>query len=768
MPVTAEQVQILYEISMSIGTSLELRKMVKTALSAYLKKLNCFVGSVLQLTEDKTGKLKYKKVYSIPRNVETIDAYNEAINTFILSGEESYNKNFSELLPYSYTHSSGQHCYIMNLPGFGILFLATGGKQFDDYIINSIHQLNSKFANACLACVQNEALHISEEKYRCIFNSIQDVYAEVNVASGTILEITPSIKRVSGYSREEMIGQDISRFYAHPGQRMQLIQILSKQGTVNDYEVEMVSKSGQTRTLSFSVSLVKGQDAESAKIVGTMRDITARKETEQFIKSNKKRLDLALQGGQLGLWDWDIKTGTVHINDIYSTMLGYDDEEWKPDINTLNDLVHPESLSLVKEKLDKHLAGETEFFRSEHRVRTKQGTWIWVATRGQVVERDENGNALRMVGTQKDITESKNIFEELNENKKRLQTIFDSLPVGLVVVDPVKRRIIQSNPAAEKLLGRDGSELKKMDCLNTLCPEEGGETGCPAMKHKGTNYHQHECTLISADNLRIPIIKTAVQVTLAGRQVILESLMDITKLKEAEQALKEAIRMKSDFVSNVSHELRTPMASIMGFAGTILRDKNLDNETQLEFTRIIYEESQRLSRLIENILDIARIESGKINFKKQMAKLNLLIEEVVQTQLVLAQKKQIKLVTHIDENIPEIMATPDAIKQMALNLISNAIKFTDPGGKVELSLTANDGRIIFIVKDTGLGIPKDDLQKIFDKFYRVSRAKREDQGTGLGLAIVREIIDRHNGKIDVESEPGKGTTFKVSLPVTET
>ena len=144
MPVSAEQIQIFYEISMSIGASLNLRKMVKTALSAYLKKLNCAAGSVLQLTEGKEGKVEYHKVYSNPRNLEAIENYSEAINAFILSDNEAYNKNFLELLPYNYTHSGGQSCYIMELPDFGVLFLAAGGKQFDDYIINSIHQLNTK------------------------------------------------------------------------------------------------------------------------------------------------------------------------------------------------------------------------------------------------------------------------------------------------------------------------------------------------------------------------------------------------------------------------------------------------------------------------------------------------------------------------------------------------------------------------------------------------------------------------------------------------
>jgi len=240
---------------------------------------------------------------------------------------------------------------------------------------------------------------------------------------------------------------------------------------------------------------------------------------------------------------------------------------------------------------------------------------------------------------------------------------------------------------------------------------------------------------------------------------------DVTERKRAEQALKESVHIKTNFVSNVSHELRTPMASILGFAGTILRDKDMPDDTKMEFVGIINEEAQRLTRLIENVLDISKMEAGTIGYKMQTTHLEDVISEVIASQNVLAQKKDISLQFEIGKNLEPIKADSDAISQLAVNLISNAIKFTEPSGSVKVKLSKMGKTQIFEVSDTGLGIPEADIAKIFDKFYRVEREKRQDAGTGIGLAIVKEIADMHKAKLEVESAVGKGTTFRVILPL---
>jgi len=380
--------------------------------------------------------------------------------------------------------------------------------QDDDRMI--LEAIASLAANKLMRTLSIQQTEESERKYRNIFESIRDVYAEIEQPSGIIREISPSIEEFSGYSREELIGNPFSDYVAKPGLDPELMERLQAERTINDYEVTMVDKSGELRPVSFTLSLLQDDEGDSGRIVGTMRDISVR--------------------------------------------------------------------------------------------------------------------------------------------------------------------------------------------------------------------------------------------------------------KNAEIALQQSVQMKTNFVSNVSHELRTPMASILGFAGTILRDKKMPEDTRNEFIRIIYEEAQRLTRLIDNVLDISRMEAGTTKFEMHLTDLSTLLADVIETQQVLSGEKGISLSVSIQEDLPKIMGADDTLNQMIVNLVSNAIKFTDSGGEVVVKLTSEAGYVILSVADTGIGIPDGEMENIFDKFYRVENDKREDEGTGIGLAIVREIVEQHNGSIDVSSNPGEGTQFTVKLP----
>ncbi len=243
------------------------------------------------------------------------------------------------------------------------------------------------------------------------------------------------------------------------------------------------------------------------------------------------------------------------------------------------------------------------------------------------------------------------------------------------------------------------------------------------------------------------------------------SMRDVTVRKRAEKALLESDRMKSDFVSSVSHELRTPLASILGFSSTILRDKKMDAEVKEEFINIIYQESQRLSKLIEDILNISRIESGRVTYKLSKIIFEPIVTEIIEVHKIQADEKGIQIIKKFSNEPSEIFADPDAMKQVLSNLYGNAIKFTPDGGQIITKLYKENAHTIFELSDTGIGIPAQEQKKIFDKFYRVYRPGLEIKGTGLGLSIVKEILDAHNINIEIHSEENKGSTFRLFFPV---
>jgi signal transduction histidine kinase len=247
-----------------------------------------------------------------------------------------------------------------------------------------------------------------------------------------------------------------------------------------------------------------------------------------------------------------------------------------------------------------------------------------------------------------------------------------------------------------------------------------------------------------------------------GNPVAIEGLMrDVTVRKRAEEALLESDRIKSDFVSSVSHELRTPLASILGFSSTILRDKKMSEDVKEEFINIIYQESQRLSKLIEDILNISRIESGRVIYRLQKVDSKPIISEILEVHKIQAEEKDIDVFHKFADEPYEIFADPDALKQIFSNLFGNAIKFTPDGGQIRVRLKKFDSDVIIEISDTGIGIPDKEKEKVFEKFYRVYRPGLEIKGTGLGLSIVKEILDAHKAKIEIESEENKGTTIRV-------
>ncbi len=234
-------------------------------------------------------------------------------------------------------------------------------------------------------------------------------------------------------------------------------------------------------------------------------------------------------------------------------------------------------------------------------------------------------------------------------------------------------------------------------------------------------------------------------------------LQDITEEKRVET-------IKRDFVANVSHELRTPLASIKGYSETLLDGGMDDKDTLKEFLRVIDRHATRMSRLIDDLLTLSRLESHQMTIVSAPVDLKEIIQATTTGFEKQARDKGITISSRIPEGLPRASGDKDRLEQVLVNLLDNAIKYTQSGGRVRVAASSDDGAVRVDVTDTGIGIPADDIARIFERFYRVDKARsRELGGTGLGLAIVKHIIQGHNGRLYVESEPGKGSTFSFSI-----
>jgi len=390
---------------------------------------------------------------------------------------------------------------------------------------------------------------------------------------------------------------------------------------------------------------------------------------------------------------------------------------------------------------------------------------VTVETNDEVGELARTFNDMA-VKLKKSYTNLEKNLEELATEKELLSITLGGMSEGLIAVD-IDKRIILFNEVAENLCGWKFKEVegKLVDEVFQIINEQTEEPLENPIE-KALQSKEAECgtqydVLVSRDGSRCPVYVSAAPIRKTEGEVVgvVMVFRDVSYERELD-------RMKTDFVSSVSHELRTPLTSIKAYTETILNDKDMPEETRWNFMDVISEETNRLANLIEDLLEVSRIEAGTAKIELDTVDVTAIIEKVLTALKPLANKKNIELETHISNELPQLPADESKIESVITNLINNAIKFTPENGRVSISVeTANDQMSIRI-SDTGMGIPAEALPKIFNRFYRVYRPGKQIQGTGLGLSIVNKIVEMHNGRIEVESEVDRGTTFTVFIPLT--
>lgn len=230
--------------------------------------------------------------------------------------------------------------------------------------------------------------------------------------------------------------------------------------------------------------------------------------------------------------------------------------------------------------------------------------------------------------------------------------------------------------------------------------------------------------------------------------------------------LKKSEEMRKQFVANVSHELRTPITSIRSYAETLLDSEDLPRETEQQFLGVILNESDRMTNLVADLLTLSKFDAGSYEFHFARFSFERSLQDIYNATQLEAQKHEHDFTLEITSPLPEIVGDKARLEQVLINMVTNALKYTPDGGKITLCAGVSGKNVFASVRDNGIGIPEEDVDKVFDRFYRVDKARsRESGGTGLGLSIAKEIVSRHNGELTLESELGKGTVITMTLPV---
>ncbi|MDW7650769.1 MAG: ATP-binding protein [Bacillota bacterium] len=368
--------------------------------------------------------------------------------------------------------------------------------------------------------------------------------------------------------------------------------------------------------------------------------------------------------------------------------------------------------------------------------------------------RDETGTLATAINRMAESLEEQ--VRHITESRDQLESVLSTMVEGVLVFD-ADGRAVMANPAAEQMLGLQKTNWQGRRVLEIVRNTELHEK--ILMTGRDRVFLEHEIITGFPDKKVLMVTLVPVSPAVSEVRGVLAVFHDVTRLRTLEA-------MRADFAANVSHELRTPLTAIQGFAETLLDGAYKEEESARRFAEIIHREAKRLNSLIEDVLKLSQIESGKTTINLQPVEVEMLVADVMERIGDRTKGHKVKIKTA--QMLPPVLGDRGLLGQALYNLVENAAKYTHQGGTITVLADNSDGYIRLSVSDNGIGIPDEAKERIFERFYRVERARsRRLGGTGLGLAIVKHIVEAHRGKLELESEEGKGTRVSMYLPIAD-
>jgi PAS domain S-box-containing protein len=511
-----------------------------------------------------------------------------------------------------------------------------------------------------------------------------------------------------------------------------------------------------------------------------------REEREQArqLREAKERLARVLEGSNDGHWEWDIPTGRADFSDRWAEILGYRRSELAPDLSTWQGMVHPDDREEARRSQKRIARGEMDRYEVDRRLRHKDGHWVWVHVRGKVVERDADGQPVRMAGTYTDISARKASEEALAASEARFRAIAEHSPVGVFQTNATGD-VVYANERGVGLTGLTRDAVMRGDWRRAVHPEDrerllreredGGFAG--GVRTSEWRFLRPNGRIGFVRGYRSPLRDEAGRVT-----GYVSVVVDVTEARMLREQLTVSARLAAlgTLVAGLAHEINNPLAAEMAGQGLALEVARAARQQLLtgapidaaknvrELDDVVdaledaQEAGQRVAKIVRDMAAFARPES-----KRSVIRLREAVDQGLRwmtTPAAGAPRIQVE-----DHGAPEVMGSAGQLAQVVQNLVANALKASPPGddGVVTVRLgTDPSGQATLEVSDRGIGIAPELLTRVFEPFFTTRRAG-EGRGTGLGLAICHSIVTAHNGTLTVESVVGEGSTFRVTLPAAE-
>ena len=529
---------------------------------------------------------------------------------------------------------------------------------------------------------------------------------------------------------------------------------------------------------------------------------TRAREADQIYETVRSRIDTALNRGRCGLWDWDLARGRLFWSHSMFAILGLKPRDALLSFGEVNGLVHPDDIDLYG------LAGQltdatATLVDHAFRMRHANGNWVWLRARCELVQQSGDSGA-HLIGIAVDITEQKTLVERTVEADLRLRDAIETIPEAFVVWD-AQNRLVLCNSNFQELHNLPDESIKagasyesvvaagRKPVVRSKVTSEGQSPGARTFeaqlddgrwlhiserrtKDGGyvsvgtdiTNIKRHEVKLMESERrLMATVADLRHSQQKLERQA--EEVADLAeKYAEEKTRAEEANQAKSKFLANMSHELRTPLNAIIGFSEIMGSGMfgPLGSDKYREYCHDIHQSGQYLLDVINDVLDMSKIEAGRIRLDAEPVDLEPFLNDAMRVVSGRANDKRLKLTARIGRGI-RLTADHRLLKQIVLNLLSNAVKFTPEGGRITIRARATAaGWVSVSIADTGIGIPEDALARLGRPFEQVeSQLTKSHQGSGLGLAIAKSLTELHQGTMRIRSTPGRGTMVLLRLPI---
>ena len=624
------------------------------------------------------------------------------------------------------------------------------------------------------------SLRDAETRYRALVEQLPLVtYVSAIDKPGFSSYVSPQIERLVGYTPEEWLATPNLFWRVVHEDDAERVRVEHRQGYAEgrpfSSQYRLVTRDGRVVWVEDQVIVVNDADGTPVQAQGFLLDITHRKAAETALADSEERFR-TLVGNVPGVIfrceidsDWTME----YLSDEIEDLVGYPSREFIKRERAFADVVHPEHRKQLEDDVAAAVA-EDRPYTTQYRVMHADGSIRHVVERGKAVP---TRSGLKLDGAIFDVTDQRIAEAE----RLKLASIVESSQDSIISTD-LDDIITSWNDGATRIYGYTSAEMIGRS-FSLLVPEElhderprliervlAGDPVRSLETRRQRRDGSHVDVLVSISPIRdsggkIVGVATIAQDISTRKQVEAERERLLHELEAQNERLRELDRLKDEFVALVSHELRTPLTSIRGYLELVLEEEGALSDEQRQFLGVVERNAHRLLALVGDLLFLAQLEAGKLSLELGAVDLSAIAAESVETARPLAEEKDIT-VTLATGPLALIAGDRARLAQLLDNLISNGIKFTPAGGRVDVRVRGERGQAVIEVRDTGMGIPSDEQEHLFERFFRTAKATEQAiPGTGLGLAISKAIVHAHGGRITFTSSEGSGTTFRVSIPI---